>query len=379
MKIEQRKWTEASGWTSQAGVVLGESAQLVLVFAATPLLREARLLQEVKDRYPGAHVLGCSTAGEICRTRVSDESLVTTAVNFEYAQIKGTRITLSEVETSYQAGERLAQSLDPEGLAHVLVLSDGKGVNGSDLVRGLTKHLPATVTMTGGLAGDGERFDETLVLWDDVPKKDSIAALGLYGSRLRIGYGSLGGWDPFGPERLITRSKENVLYELDRRSALDLYKRYLGEHADGLPATGLHFPLSLRMKTGQTGVVRTILSVDEEEQSMTFAGDVPEGAYARLMKANFDRLIDGAVGAAETSYQAIGSVSPDLAILISCIGRKLVLRQRIEEEVEGVGETLGDRTILTGFYSYGEISPFTTGAECELHNQTMTITTFLEE
>ncbi len=352
---------------------------MVLVFAATPLLREARLLQEVKDRYPGAHVLGCSTAGEICRTRVSDESLVTTAVNFEYAQIKGTRITLSEVETSYQAGERLAQSLDPEGLAHVLVLSDGKGVNGSDLVRGLTKHLPATVTMTGGLAGDGERFDETLVLWDDVPKKDSIAALGLYGSRLRIGYGSLGGWDPFGPERLITRSKENVLYELDRRSALDLYKRYLGEHADGLPATGLHFPLSLRMKTGQTGVVRTILSVDEEEQSMTFAGDVPEGAYARLMKANFDRLIDGAVGAAETSYQAIGSVSPDLAILISCIGRKLVLRQRIEEEVEGVGETLGDRTILTGFYSYGEISPFTTGAECELHNQTMTITTFLEE
>jgi hypothetical protein len=214
---------------------------------------------------------------------------------------------------------------------------------------------------------------------DETLKDNMIAALGFYGNRLRVGFGSLGGWDPFGPERLITRSQGNVLYELDRRSALDLYKLYLGEHAKGLPATGLLFPLSLRMKTGETGVVRTILSVDEEEQSMTFAGDVPEGAYARLMKANFDRLIDGAIGAAQASYQALGSTSPHLAVLISCIGRKLVLRQRIEEEVEGVRDVLGDRTILTGFYSYGEICPFSTGAKCELHNQTMTITTFLEE
>jgi hypothetical protein len=259
------------------------------------------------------------------------------------------------------------------------VLSDGLNVNGSDLVRGLTQHLPDNVTVTGGLAGDSDRFLETLVFWDNVPDTGAIAALGLYGSRLRVGFGSLGGWDPFGPERLITRSEGNVLYELDGRSALELYKRYLGEHAKGLPATGLLFPLNLRTKTGDSGVVRTILSVDEKEQSMTFAGDVPEGAYARLMKANFDRLVDGAVGAAETSFKAIGSKSPDLVILISCIGRKLVLRQRVEEEVEGVRDILGEHPILTGFYSYGEISPHTPGARCELHNQTMTITMLREE
>jgi hypothetical protein len=189
----------------------------------------------------------------------------------------------------------------------------------------------------------------------------------------------MGGWDPFGPERLITRSEGNVLYELDGRSALELHKKYLGEHAKGLPATGLLFPLSLRTRSGETGVVRTILSVNEENQSMTFAGDVPEGSYARLMKANFDRLIDGATGAARTSYQALGSISPDLAILISCVGRKLVLKQRIEEEVEGVRDVFGNSTTLTGFYSYGEISPFMPGADCELHNQTMTITTFSEQ
>jgi hypothetical protein len=168
------------------------------------------------------------------------------------------------------------------------------------------------------------------------------------------------------------------LYEFDGQSALGLYKKYLGEHADRLPASGLLFPLSLRTRAGETPVVRTILAVDEAAQSMTFAGDVPEGSYARLMKANFDRLIDGASEAARSSQGAIGPAPAELAILISCVGRKLLLKQRVEEEVEGVREVLGPRPVFTGFYSYGEISPFTTGARCELHNQTMTITTLAE-
>jgi len=228
------------------------------------------------------------------------------------------------------------------------------------------------------LAGDGERFRETIVCWDDDTDNRTVAAIGLYGSRLKVGFGSLGGWDPFGPERLITRSEGNILYELDGKSALALYKRYLGEHAKGLPATGLLYPLSIRAKEGTTGVVRTILSVDEENQCMTFAGDVPEGTYARLMKANFERLIDGAMGAARISFEAIGGAEPELAVLISCVGRKMVLKQRVEEEIESVRELLGENTLLTGFYSYGEISPFTPGADCTLHNQTMTITTFRE-
>ncbi|MFQ5655949.1 MAG: FIST signal transduction protein [Candidatus Methylomirabilales bacterium] len=379
MRIEQKRWTKAKGWDPEPLGRLGESAQLVLVFGSTSILREEKYLTQIKKIYPKAHLFGCSTAGEICGTQVSDESLVTTAVTFEYTQINGGRITISEVGNSFHAGERLAQSLDVEGLVHVLVFSDGLRVNGSDLVRGMAKHLPAEVTVTGGLSGDGERFRETLVLWDGASVKDAVAVLGLYGNRLKVGCGSLGGWDPFGPERLITRSQGNVLYEVDGKSALEMYKRYLGEHANGLPATGLLFPLSLRTPNGETAVVRTILSVNEEDQSITFAGDVPQGSYARLMKANFDRLIDGAVGAAKTSYEAPGCSSPDLALLISCVGRKMVLKQRIEEEVEGVREVLGDRTVLAGFYSYGEIAPFAPGAKCELHNQTMTITTITEK
>lgn len=379
MRIEQKKWTQPLGWTSGFPGSLAQSAQLVLLFGATAVLDRHGVLEQIRNAYPGAHILGCSTAGEICGVQVSDDSCVATAVYFEHTELRGGAIRLQEAKDSFQAGASLAQSLDHQGLAHVLVLSDGLAVNGSDLVKGLTQNLPASVTVTGGLAGDGDRFTKTVVFWDSVPEKDTIAILGLYGSRLKVGYGSMGGWDPFGPERLITRSKGNVLYELDGQSALDLYKKYLGEHAAGLPATGLLFPLSLRSSEGEAGVVRTILSVNEEDQSMIFAGDVCEGSYARLMRANFDRLIDGASEAARISHTAIGSTSPDLAILISCVGRKLVLRQRVEEEVEGVRQILGDRTALTGFYSYGEVSPFTPGAKCELHNQTMTITTFVED
>jgi hypothetical protein len=294
---------------------------------------------------------------------------------------------LGDFRDSIEAGAALAGALPrevsgaggvSEPLVHVFVLSDGLRVNGSDLVTGMMQLLPKGITVTGGLAGDAARFSETLTLSGDRATPGSVAVLGFYGSRLRVGFGSLGGWDAFGPERLVTRSKGDVLHELDGQSALQLYKRYLGDQASGLPATALLFPLNLRRAAGETPVVRTILTIDEAQQSMTFAGDIPEGSQVQLMKANFDRLIDGAMGAANTSYQALGSLQPDLAILISCVGRKIVLKQRVEEEVEGVRSVLGDKATLAGFYSYGEISPFTAGGRCELHNQTMTITTFTE-
>jgi hypothetical protein len=380
MRLEQCVWTRRDGWGGSPPALLGDTAQLALVFASNDVLRDGSALADVMAAYPRALLFGCSTAGEICDAQVHEESLVVTAVAFESVTLESATIVLTEGCDSFGAGQQLARRLPTEGLVHALVLSEGLNINGSDLVRGLTETLPDHVTATGGLSGDGAGFTETYVLVDGKPLRDAVAVVGLYGERLRVGYGSLGGWDPFGPERVITRSAGNVLYELDGRSALDLYKSYLGDQAEGLPASGLLFPLSVRSgdSNGDDGVVRTILAVDEAEHSMTFAGDIPEGAYARLMKANFDRLIDGAVGAARTSYAASGSVEPQLALLISCVGRKLVLGQRVEEELEGVRDVLGSGTVMAGFYSYGEISPFTPGARCTLHNQTMTITTLSE-
>ena len=356
MKISQSKWTAPAGWTTtQSDATL---PQLVLVFGATAALKRPDLLSALHKKYPGAQCFGCSTAGEICGTEVSDDSIVATAVQFERTGIHLAHVNLVDAGGSAAAGEQVARALPPtvnvagkpEKLSHVLMLSDGLKTNGSELLAGMTRALPPGVTVTGGLAGDGARFAETLVLWDGVAQRDAVVAVGLYGSKLRVGYSAFGGWDPFGPERKITKSLGNVLYELDGQSALALYKKYLGEQAKDLPGYGLLFPLSLRTADGEAGVVRTILAVDEAAQSMTFAGDVPEGSYARLMKANFDRLIDGAGTAATAS----AADTPELVVLISCVGRKLVLKQRIEEEVEAVRDVMGASTVLTGFYSYGK-------------------------
>lgn len=375
MKIEQLHWTPGGSWHSPPRL---NDAQLALVFGGTGQLVPERI-EEIRAWYPDALLLGCSTSGEILDTRVYDDTVAVTSVAFEHTRLKLSSQTVASANDSRAAGEALARDLLGDGLRHVFVLSDGLRVNGTDLVEGLKSVLPAGVEVTGGLSGDGARFQHTLVVADDTVQEGRIAALGLYGDRLRVGFGSLGGWDPFGPDRLITKSKGNVLYQLDGQSALELYKKYLGAHAAGLPATGLLFPLALSAAPNEkSGLVRTILAVDEKEQSMTFAGDMPEGMYARLMKANFDRLVEGAAGAAEASKAPLAGGRAELAILISCVGRKLVLKQRIEEEVEAVRDILGAGIPLAGFYSYGEISPYVATARCELHNQTMTITTLSE-
>lgn len=379
MHVSQSTWARTEGWRDESAQRPHPDAQLVLLFAARDLLaaQHENPARSLRERFPDAIFLGCSTAGEIAGARVRDGSITATAIHFEKTRVRAGAVPVTRA-TSRDAGRALARQLTGSDLAHVFVLSEGLDVNGSELVAGLLDELPPGVQVTGGLSADGAAFQETGVWIDGALHARLVAGVGFYGHALRVGYGSMGGWDPFGPDRVITRSSGNVLYELDGQSALALYKSYLGDYAKDLPASGLLFPLLIHKTGRDPGFVRTILSVDEKEQSMTFAGDVPQGALARLMKANFDRLIDGASGAASVTYEAMGRRPTQLAILISCVGRKLVLQQRTEEEVEAVRDILGPDAVLTGFYSYGEISPLTPGARCDLHNQTMTITTLSE-
>jgi hypothetical protein len=373
MKVEQLPWSDRAGWPAPAAL---SDAELVLVFGHREALSSTKFADDIVAQWPHAARIGCSTAGQIHGTEVFDDGAIATAVKFADTRVRLATAAVTAADSA-AAGAALAVQLAAPDLVHVLILSEGLDINGEALVRGLGEKQMANVCVSGGLSADGEHFEETVVFVDRAARTNTVAAIGLYGARLKVGCGSLGGWDSFGPERQITRSSGNVLYELDGKSALALYKRYLGDHAADLPASGLLFPLSLRTRDVSAPVVRTILSINEAEQSLTFAGDVPVGGYVRLMKANFDRLIDGAVGAGRVSTEALGT-EVELALLISCVGRRMVLRQRVEEEVEGVRDLVGPNAAIAGFYSYGEIAPFTPKARCELHNQTMTVTTFAE-
>ncbi len=379
MKTAQLKYTFETNWTEIENKNSITDPSLIFVFGSTQLIKDNKALILLKEKYPNTIMIGGTSAGEISGINVFDDTIIATMVEFNTTTIKFVSREINSTGDSFEVGKNIVNSLLGENLKHIFVMSEGLTINGSELVRGLRENLPQNVSATGGLAGDGANFSETFIIDENGSAKTKlVSAIGFYGNNFQVAYGSLGGWDSFGVERLVTKSKNNVLFELDSKPALELYKSFLGEHASNLPSSGLLFPLNLRLEKNSEPVVRTILAINEGQQSLTFAGDIPEGAYVRLMKANFDRLIDGAIGAAKSTISNAKNENPALAILISCVGRKLVLKQIVEEEVEGVREILGNETLLSGFYSYGEISPFSANAKCELHNQTMTITTINE-
>ncbi len=374
MKVQQISLTEDSWSKALASITI--DANLFLLFVSPEFRLKQDVLTVLNERFPKTTIIGCSTAGEISDVTVKDNTISLTAIQLEKTKLKKVSFKIKDKNCSQKAGEDIANNLYTKDLRHVIVLSDGLNVNGAELVSGLKTELP-NVSITGGLAADGSDFNKTFVINNTDIVDKTIIGLGFYGADLNIGYSSKGGWDSFGIERLVTKSDKNVLYELDGSPALEIYKSFLGDKANDLPSSGLLFPLSMRTNIDSTPVVRTILGISEKEQSLTFAGNIPEGSYVRLMKANIDRLINGAEDSAIAANKNLNENS-ELALLISCVGRRLVLKQMVEEEVEVVRDVIGDKACITGFYSYGEIAPFGEFSPCELHNQTMTITTLSE-
>lgn len=316
--------------------------QLILAFFSMAAVRHERVLRGLKPAFPGARVIGCSTAGEIAQDGVSDDGLVLVALRFAQPNFRAVSAPLQTMEASAAAGAALAAALKAPDLRSVLLFAPGVAINGSALIDGLAAGVGAGVTITGGLAGDG---------------------------------GSFGGWQPFGPVRKVTRAAGNLLYELDGEAALDIYRRYLGDYAKDLPGSGLLFPFAmLGPDHRDIGLIRTILGIDEAQGSVILAGDVEAGGYLRLMHASTNALIEGAEAAAQAAQSMRSHRRSGLAILVSCVGRKLVMGGRVDEEIEAVAEVFGQGATITGFYSNGEISPFVAAQDCRLHNQTMTIT-----
>ncbi len=378
MKVDQAVVKAGKLTFTRQTISEGDKVSFVLIFGDRMLLNQPEIRKTLNNHYPGARIISSSSSGDIVGTSLDAGELSITAVGFKDTPIAVLPINYHDYGSSYEAGKTLAQGFKQEGLKHIFLISDGQIVNGSDLAKGMHDHLPSTVTVSGGLAGDDTRFQSTLVGLDEDLREGNIIGIGFYGNHIQIGLGSMGGWDSFGPERHITKASGNILYELDGENALDLYKIYLGDKAKDLPGSALLFPLQIIVDGKPEPLVRTILNVNEKDKSMIFAGDIPQGAKAQFMKANFDKLIDGASIAAEYALDRVEEKKPDLAILVSCVGRKLVLGQRTEEELEAVREILGENTSLAGFYSYGELCPTLNNHYAELHNQTMTITTFKE-
>ena len=348
---------------------------LVFVFGSVERLTDPSLIECLNRAFPDAQQVGCSTSGEISNSGVADDSLVITAIRFKAPAFRVAGIAYEGTADSEGAGQRLAQALAGVDLRSILILGQGVDINGSALVAGIAGAAGAHVTLTGGLAGDGGRFSRTWTLCNGVVSDRHVIGIGFYGDAIRLSCGAFGGWQPFGSIRQVTRAQSNVLYELDGEPALEIYRRYLGDYARDLPGSALLFPFAMIDKDhSETGLIRTILGVDEAAGSITLAGEIVEGGYLQLMTASTDALVDGAEAAATAMQHESGGDETYLALLVSCVGRKLVMGGRVEEEVEAVKAVFGAQAVTAGFYSNGEISPAAGYVHCQLHNESMAIT-----
>lgn len=352
------------------------NASLVTVFGSVKRFNDSKLAGLLKSRYPTAQIVGCTTSGEINATGVLDDSIQITAIQWEKTVQRTSHIKISNSLSSFDAGAGLAKQLKADSLRTILIFADGLQVNGSELLLGFQSVL-GDLPIIGGMAGDGASFTKTLQIFNEIVSDGLIIAVGLYGNSLITTSGALGGWKPYGPPRKVTRSEKNVVYELDGKPALPLYRMYIGEHyAKGLPGSGLNFPFAVIQEGNkEVAKVRTLAGFSEVDNSVSFFGNVEEGVTIRLCQTNHDRLIEGASGAAHLISDNIsdGMNQTGLAICVSCVGRKLVMAAQTSDEVAAVKAILGEQTAITGFYSYGEIAPRPKTNDSVLHNQTMTI------
>jgi hypothetical protein len=357
----------------------GQDYSLVLVFADRLLMQQHSLVEDLRKTFPAAQIVIGSTAGEIYGKKKFLGTAVAAALFFEHTKIQAVCRNLSAASDSFELGKAVAAELPSEGLKYVYVLSDGNRVNGSQLVLGINEVLAKDVLVTGGMAGDSDRFQATLTGLNEDVQEGNVILVGFYGDRIQVGYSTQGGWLYLGPDRVITSSVGNILYEIDGQPALDLYKRYLGSFSEELPGSALLFPLALLSDNAEDApLVRTILSIDEASKSMIFAGDVPQGARVRLMRAGLQELVDAA---GEVGKQAMVNVKqqPSFGLVMNCVGRRLVLGHRADEELESIVSGLHTDVPFAGFYSYGEFSPMQQpGMTCNLHNQTVVLTIFEE-
>lgn len=369
-------------WAGERGLLFDNGdghaePDLIFYFIDKKVARNIDAYKILKERFPQSVLFGCSTSGPVLRDDIYLDTFTGLAITFQKTKIKTVQIECRNQDQSFEAGKEIVKRLAGDKLRHIFVITDGMSVRGTNFISGANQSLPDGVSITGGMASDGFEFQETLVGINTPLASGQVCAIGFYGDSLECGYSAQGGWSQFGLERMVTKSDGNMLYELDGKPALDLYKDYLGPDAKKLPGSGLLFPLAIRQDKQHEYIVRTIDHVDEEAKALRFTGDIPQGYIAQFMKGNFSHLAEGAGNAAEQARRKV-SGEGGFALIVSCLGRQLLMGNQISDELEAVTKMLPGISIA-GFYSNGEFSySNNAGQACVLHNQTMTLTIFQE-
>ena len=328
----------------------------------------------------GIEFLGATTAGEIYETEVAEKSIVAMLMKLPsgaYSKIYNDRSnnknTLREV--GYDIGQK---ALNEYKNPSVIVLSGGMRANGEKLVNGLLESNVSGNSIFGALAGDDLKMQETYVFSDEGITNNGVAALILDGDKILASGVATSGWESIGTEKIITRSKGNVVYGIDNAPAIDVFLKYFDKSKDRLVENDLvvnelaQYPLHV-MRENNYRVLRAPLLADQERGALIFSGTVEQGARIKFSIPPGFETIESTIQDIIKMKDRLPEV--DALIMFSCKARHQALGPLVEEEIESIKNTWG--APLIGFFSYGEIGS-TNSHSCDFHNETISLVALKE-
>jgi len=362
-----------------------EAAGVLLVFGSTRF-DHRRLLEGVTSVAGDTPLVGGTTAGEISSAEFSTRSVVVMALSSDTLSFTtgiGKDMSRDEAACGVALVEDIRRQTSLDDALSLLVLPNGMGGDGVKVIEGLHSALGPNIEIVGGYLGDDERFESTFQYHDGKVYKDAIPGLLFSGQGFRTGVGVRSGFASIGNRFYCTQAKGNVVGQFDEERALDVYKEFLGEElSKKLPGVCLEYPFGLidekvSIRGKEYFQLRCGLSVDHERGTISLAASIPEGSPITLTTASRGDIINGARLAAEQAQESLAGAKPQAVLMFSCVGRKLVLGRRTQEEVSAVRSVLGEDVPLLGFYTYGEIGPIDKMqgelAATRFHNETVVV------
>ena len=341
--------------------------EVLFIFSAM-LYNHKELLNGIQSVTGEIPLVGGTTAGEIDSSGFSSQSVTIMAMssdNLDFVTGIGQDMSKDEKACSKSLTKDLASKTELSKASSLLIFPNGMGGDGIKMIEGLQEELGQDFEIVGGYLGDDERFEQTYQYYNGKVYKDAIPGVLLCNKQngYKTGIGVRSGFEPIGNRFYCSAAEGNVVKQFDGESALDLYKEFLGEErAQRLPGIALEYPFGLIDEKVSIGdkeyfQLRCGLAVDHDKGTISLAASIPEGSAITLTTASRNDIIKGAEQAAQQALESLEGAKPKAIMMFSCVGRKLVLGRRTQEEIDAVKNVLGKDVPIIGFYTYGEIGP----------------------
>ena len=374
MKVKQYKYINDK-WDKELDYSLDSHSTLIIIFG-----NKDKEVVPIINNFPQSKIIGCSSGGEICKDFYTlNDSLVISVIQFEKSSLTTVTVDINNYDDSFSKGKEIFSALQDENLKGIITFAPGLTINGTKFVAGLSSTKGAC-TICGGLAGNSD-ITETFIYSNKGKELDKAVAVGVYGEDVEVFSSAYSGVAPISLEREITLAKDNIVFEIDNMTAYEFYCKYLPDSLeisqDNFNSLSFQFPLSIADNLNiDEDTVRTPIGLNITNGSIIFSGEFTTGDKVRLLRATTDRFIEGANKACRNLYSEIGN-RENLVIAVSCVGRRSVLRDYIDDEIVTMKNIVSHHGTLCGFYSFGEISDRTNNYSV-FHNQTMNLIGIVE-